>query len=157
MNLLFFDERTEVAERLQEAFQGHAFLSAQQLMPSKIASHEALDAMYSPPMAAERWGVKPMYYQSQVLETHTSNQDWPPFIVTGIFFTHEDVRADDPSEALKLTMNAVLKAVGNFNAQHGSPIKTIGFWTRTLLMHRMDPDTAAQIIRTAYEANATAG
>lgn len=64
----------------------------------------------------------------------------------------DDPRAGNPTEELKLVMNAVLTAVRSYNQQNNYPIGTVGFWTDTLRINRMEVLTAGEIIRSLYEA-----
>jgi hypothetical protein len=139
MELLFFDKGTDVPSEMQRAFFGQPYLIARQLPTHQIASYQELDALYLSLIAAERWGSRPLLYQSQVLRTECRDRQWPQFIIAGIALTPDDVRAGDCVAELKLTIEAVVQAVDSYNNQNGFPIKKIGFWTEDLGIHRMDP------------------
>lgn len=153
MNLIFFDEAAVASLEMQRAFNGNVHLSARQLAPDLIASQQELDALYLSPIAAERWGPRPLLYEAQVLKTNRED-NWPAFVVAGVALRPDDVRAGDPLEELKLTIDAVIDAVQSYNSDNGCPIEKVGFWTWTLGIHRLNPYEAAQIIRSIYERKA---
>ena len=107
VNLIFFDRTPDIVRKLQEAFLGEACLSARQLLaPSEIATHEGIDALYLTLSATERWGIRPEFYKSQVIETGNNAEGWPQFIIAGIALRPDDSRAGNPAAELKLTIEA---------------------------------------------------
>jgi hypothetical protein len=151
LKLLFSDENGIMIEKLQQAFEGNPDLIALTLEPDELPKLKELDALYLSIIAAERWGSKPVLYESQVLKTRPEDQGWPPYIVTGIALQPDDPRAGDPIEELKLVIKAVLEAVKSYNQKTNSQIRTVGFWTENLRMARMDVSAAGEIIRSAYQ------
>jgi hypothetical protein len=151
LKLLFSDENAALIEKLQQAFEGNPDLIALTLRPDELPKLKELDALYMSIIAAERWGSKLVFYESQILKTRPEDQGWPPYIVTGIALKPDDPRAGDPIEELKLVMKAVLYALKSYNQQNKSKIRTVGFWTENLRMPRMDVSAAGEIIRSAYQ------
>lgn len=151
VKLLIFDSSDEVVGKLQSAFRGRSELSARQLEPEEIPELQELDALYLSLVAAERWSPRLVFYESQVLKTRPEDKGWPPQIVTGIAMKQDDPRAGNPTSELKLVMKAVLDAIESYNQATQFSIKTVGFWTENLGIHRMDASMAGEIIRSVYE------
>ncbi|MDQ1637733.1 MAG: hypothetical protein QOF62_1072 [Pyrinomonadaceae bacterium] len=149
--LLFSDDNADLVRKLEEAFNGCPDLTARVLEPHELPTLEKLDALYVTFMAAERWRTELVFYESQVLKTRPEDEGWPPYIVTGIALKPDDPRAGNPTEELKLVMNAVLDAIESYNSSNNFPIKNVGFWSESLRIPRMDVYAAGEIIRFAYE------
>lgn len=151
VKLLIFDNSDEVVQKLQSAFDGCAELLARQLEPHEIPKLQELDALYLTLIAAERWNPRLVFYKSQILKTGANDEQWPPYIVTGIAMRRDDPQAGNPSAELELVIKAVLDAIESYNQGNAFPIKTVGFWTEELGINRMDISMAGEIIRSVYE------
>jgi len=150
VQLLFSDASEQRREELRHAFGSTPGLSILSISPDELTCLPDLDALFLPIIAAERWGSRPLLYQSQILQTHRQ-QGMPPFIVTGIALNPDDLRINDLPAQLSLVLTAVLDVVQAYNEEHNDPIRTIGIWTHNLSINRMDPAVAGQIIRSTYE------
>lgn len=151
INLLIFDSSDEVVAKLALAFRGRSELSSRQLEPSEIPKLQELDALYLTLPAAERWNPRFIFYQSQVLKTQPEDNEWPPYVVTGIAMKRDDPRAGNAEAELKLVMKAVLDAIESYNQANQFPIRTVGFWTENLGLKRTDASMAGEIIRSVYD------
>jgi len=148
--LILSDEKESTVRELRQSFNGCPGLMALLLKPNELPRLKELDALFLTLTAAERWGPRTAFYESQVLKTGPED-DMPPYIVTGIAMEVDDPRTRDPRAELKLVINAVLDAVKQHNSAGARPINSIGFWTEFLGMRRLDPAEAGQIIRSVYE------
>jgi|SRR5689334_5877700 len=150
VQLLFSDTNEQRREELRRAFGSTSGLSILSIRPNELTSLPDLDALFLTIVAAERWGARPLLYQSQILPTHRQ-EGMPPFIITGIALNPDDPRINDLAAQLSLVLTAVLDALQAYNKEHNDPIRTIGIWTNNLWINRMNPAVAGQIIRSTYE------
>jgi hypothetical protein len=149
--LFFSDNNVDLVGKLQQVFDGCPETTALVLEPHELPTLEGLDALYLTLIAAERWGPKLVFYESQVIKTRPEDEGWPPYIVVGIAMKPDDPRAGDPEAELKLVMKACLDAVKLYNQENSAPIRSVGFWTEDLWINSMDVSTAGEIIRSAYQ------
>src|SRR5262249_13162654 len=125
--LIFVDEREEIVEQLQRAFEGCPELKAVRLPLAQLRSLEGLDALYLTLPHAERWGAKPILYKTQILKTKAAEEGMPPFVIAGGALHPDQIR--DVRYEVRRVIASVLDAVEKFNRENSEMILTVGFWT----------------------------
>jgi hypothetical protein len=139
----------ENAMSMCKGLAGCAEITVVELLPEKLPAHAALDAMFLPLPAAERWGARPLLHKAQILHTQpaagTPPVGMPPYVITGVAMAPDDPQ--DPRFELQLIMTAVLDAVESFNAAHPEAIRVIGLWAGHLCVDRLEPEQIGKIIQ----------
>jgi len=149
--LIFADEREEIVEQLQRAFEGCPELEAVRLPPAQLHSLDGLDAVYLTLPHAERWGAKPILYKAQILKTRAAEEGMPPFVIAGGAFHPDQIR--DARYEVRQVIASALDAVETFNRENSEKILTVGFWTEIspMMFDKLSPEEAGHIIREMYE------
>lgn len=149
-NYFFADTDVTRVLEMQRAFQGIPFLHAVNSDSNKLGANVHLDAMYLSVVAAERWGARPIVHEAQVLNTRHEDREnnWPAYILAGVAMRPGDSR--DAKDELRMIIDAVTRAVLNFNATHDCPIKSVGFVPEWTGIRRIDAREAGEIIGTTF-------
>jgi hypothetical protein len=153
LRLIIIDESEQNVELLRQGLEECPEVTVLKMKPSELGKLE-IDAEYMPFIyAAERWGLKPIFFESQIVTVSPKDPNLPRYVLTGVPVPKGTVH--DPSSDIRILVSAIFDAVRIFNSRNQDQIRVIGIWPELMGADRVGWLEAARIIRSVVEENRT--
>jgi hypothetical protein len=152
-HLVFYGTDSALLERLRLLSADMPYVSYEGGIGRDVTAKAQLDAIWSGLMAAvELFGLTPPFplHEAVVLKVPEAQvaRGFPKYSVAGVAVSPNDPKT--PEYSLRLTLSALLRAIGEFNSRNQEQIARIGILPDDLQLQKLRPETALGIVREAW-------
>lgn len=151
--LVFYGTDAALLETLRLCSADMPYVAYQVGTGREVTRTAHLDAIWSGLMGAvELFGLTPPFplHEAVVLKVpkHQVDRGFPKYSVAGVAVSADDPKT--PEYDVRLTISALLRAIGEFNSRNQEQIARIGILPDDIQLRRLRPETALGIVREAW-------